>query len=71
VSLDADEHFWKTSADNLPWICVRDENGVNSSIANLYNVKKIPTFFLINRNNELKANSNNIKNLEAAIKALL
>ena len=23
ISLDGDEHFWKTSADNLPWVCVR------------------------------------------------
>ena len=21
VSLDADEHYWKTAADNLPWVC--------------------------------------------------
>ena len=27
VSLDADEHYWKTAADNLPWVCVRDGNG--------------------------------------------
>ena len=26
VCLDYDEHFWKTSADNLPWITVRDQN---------------------------------------------
>ena len=26
VSLDADEHYWKTSAANLPWVCVRDGN---------------------------------------------
>lgn len=26
ISLDGDEHFWKTSADNLPWVCVRDAN---------------------------------------------
>lgn len=71
VSLDADEHFWKTSADNLPWICVRDENGVNSTITSLYNVKKIPYFYLINRNNELKAKSDNIKDIETAIKAML
>ena len=31
VSLDADEHYWKTTADNLPWICVRDGNGIYSS----------------------------------------
>lgn len=71
VSLDADEHFWKTSADNLPWICVRDENGINSTVASLYNVQKVPYFYLINRNNELKAKSDNVKDLEAAIKALL
>ena len=35
VSLDADEHYWKTIVDNLPWICVRDENGVYSTIASL------------------------------------
>ena len=29
ISLDADEHFWKTSSDNLPWICVRDANGAH------------------------------------------
>lgn len=71
VSLDADEHFWKTSADNLPWICVRDENGINSSVASLYNVQKVPYFYLINRNNELKAKTDNVKDLEAAIKGML
>ncbi|MFR5959516.1 MAG: hypothetical protein ACLUHA_09590 [Bacteroides stercoris] len=37
VSLDADEHYWKTTTDNLPyWICVHDANGVYSSIAAAY-----------------------------------
>lgn len=71
VSLDADEHFWKTSADNLPWICVRDENGIYSTNAAVYNVKQVPAFFLVNRNNELNARGENIKDLDAAIKALL
>lgn len=71
VSFDPDEHFWKTSADNLPWICVRDPNGVYSTIAGIYNVQKLPTFFLINRNSELSARDENIKNLEEAIKKLL
>lgn len=71
VSLDADEHFWKTSADNLPWVCVRDGNGVYSSIASIYSVKNIPTFFLVNRNNELSKRDSEIKDLEVAIKALL
>lgn len=71
VSLDADEHFWKTSADNLPWICVRDENGVYSTNATLYGVKKLPSLFLINRNNELKARGESIKDLEDTIKSML
>lgn len=71
VSLDADEHYWKTSADNLPWVCVRDENGVYSSNAAVYNVKQVPAFFLVNRNNELSSRGEDVKDLETAIKALL
>ncbi len=71
ISLDEDEHFWKTASDKLPWICVRDEDGSASTYTSLYNVKKVPTFFLISRDNELKARDENIKNLEEAIKKML
>ena len=71
VSLDADEHYWKTTADNLPWICVRDGNGIYSSIASSYNVKNVPSVFLVNKNNELSARGESVKDLEAAVKALL
>ncbi|KAA6335929.1 Thiol-disulfide oxidoreductase ResA [termite gut metagenome] len=71
VSLDADEHFWKTSAGNLPWICVRDVNGVYSSSVAIYNVQQLPTCFLINRKNELSIRSENIKTLEEEIKKML
>ncbi len=71
VSLDADEHYWKTSADNLPWVCVRDGNGVYSTNVAVYNVRQVPSVFLINRNNELKLRGEDIKDLEAAVKSLL
>ncbi len=71
ISLDANEHFWKTSADNLPWICVRDANGIYSSYLGLYNVTNLPSFFLINRGNELKVRGENVKDIEAEIKKLL
>lgn len=71
VSLDADEHYWKTTADNLPWICVRDGRGIYSSVASSYNVQELPAIYLVNRNNELSARGENIKDLEAAVKALL
>ena len=71
VSLDADEHFWKTSAANLPWVAVRDGNGVYSTHASIYNIQQVPTYFLINRNNELSAREEDIKDLDSATKALL
>ena len=71
ISLDADEHFWKTSADNLPWVCVHDGNGIYSQYVTLYSVKSIPTAFLVGRNNVLKARVETIPDLEAAIKNLL
>lgn len=71
ISLDADEHFWKTSADNLPWVCVRDANGVYSQYVTLYSVKNIPAAFLIGRDNVLKARVETVPDLEAAVKNLL
>lgn len=71
VSLDADEHYWKTTADNLPWICVRDANGIYSSVAVAYNVQSVPSLFLINRNCELSARGETLKDLDAAVKDLL
>ena len=71
VSLAADEHYWKTSAANLPWVCVRDGNGVYSTNVAVYNVRQVPSIFLINRNNELKLRGEDIKDLEAAVKSLL
>ena len=71
VSLDADEHYWKTIASNLPWICVRDAAGVYSSVVSLYGVQSLPSVFLINRDNELRARGETIKDLEEAVRRLL
>lgn len=71
VSVDPDEHFWKTSTAALPWICVRDEGGLQGQSLQLYNVQSIPTFFLIDRNNTLQARDAQIKDIDAAIKNLL
>ena len=71
VSLDTDEHFWKTAADNLPWICVRDPQGPYSTYVNLYGVTQLPTAFLVSRNNELSMRIGEKTNLEEAIKKLL
>lgn len=71
ISLDADEHFWKQQTENLPWISVRDNNGLNSGILAAYNVRSIPEFFLIDRSNSLVSRSQQIKDIEKAIEKLL
>lgn len=71
VSLDSDEHFWKQMTAALPWICVRDADGLASRLAVSYNVPELPEFFLIDRNNNLIKRSTQIKDLDVEIKKLL
>ena len=53
ISFDSDEHFWKVSADNLPWITVRDPQSVNARLLSVYNVREIPTAFIIDRKGDV------------------
>ena len=71
VSLDPDEHFWKTQTAALPWICVRDERGPQSEYLVSYNIQSIPTFFLVGRNSDLDKRDAQIKDLYAEIRSLL
>ena len=71
VSLDPDEHFWKQQTAALPWINVRDADGVNSQRLTLYNIQAVPDYFLIDRGNNLVKRAAQIKDLEAEIKKLL
>lgn len=71
VALDADEHFWKTQTAQLPWISVRDADGADSRYLTLYNVQTVPDFFLIDKSNTLVNRASQIKDVDAAIAALL
>lgn len=71
VSLDPDEHFWKTSVAALPWVCVHSEEGLNAPELGMYNVQQLPTFFLVDKNNTLHKRDVQIKDIDAEIKALL
>ena len=71
VSLDADEHYWKTVSGNLPWICVYNEEGAGHDMLTLYQVQQLNTYFLIDRDNNLVSRAENIPDLEKAIEALL
>jgi len=71
VAFDPDEHFWKTQTAALPWISVRDPQGLQSQNLAAYNVSSIPTFFFIDRNNEVKKRDSQITDIDAEINALL
>lgn len=71
VSLDNDEHFWKNAASNLPWICVHDPESIYSQVAAVYNVKELPTSFLLNRSGEIVSRLDSYATLESEIKKQL
>ena len=82
VGLDENEHYWRMAVDNLPWICVRDADcewyattsgGLvfRSSVASLYGVTTLPTYFLINRDNEVVLRIEDEKALADAVASIL
>ena len=71
VSLDSDEHFWKQQTAALPWISVRDADGINSQRLVLYNIQAVPDYFIIDRGNNIVKRAALVKDIEAEIKKLL
>lgn len=70
VSIDPDEHYWKTACEHLPWTCVYESRGEASGYLGSYLVRRLPTYFLINRHGDLVARDEQIDDLEKTIKLL-
>ena len=71
ISFDSDQHFWKTSADNLPWITVHDAASVNSSLLSRYNVRELPTTFIMNREGDVVSRLENLTQLPEELNKVL
>ncbi len=71
VSIDADAHFWQTQTAALPWVCVLDQQGVNSQNLLRYNVQAIPTYFLLDKNCTPVKRDNQVEDVEKEIEKLL
>ncbi len=71
VSLDPNEHFWKTQTAALPWISVRDNDGLKSSYLDKYFIQQLPTYFLIDRSNTLYKRGEQVSDIENEIESLL
>lgn len=70
VSVDGDEHFWKTQTAALPWISVRAGDDAGAVLSG-YNVQTIPTFFLLDKAANVYKRDVQIKDIDAEIKSLL
>lgn len=71
VSFDTDVHFWKTSASNLPWYCVREALGGESALLGTYNITELPSFFLIDRSGIIVCRDIPVNDLYKQIQKLL
>lgn len=70
VSIDPDEHYWKTACEHLPWTCVYESRGEASGYLSSYLVRRLPTYFLIDRHGDLVARDEQIEDLEKTIRLL-
>jgi peroxiredoxin len=69
ISLDTKKENWTKAIqfDQLPWINVIDLNGRLSYYAKIYNVKKLPTSFLINPDGEIIMTNPSKEQLESTL----
>ncbi len=68
VSLDNNKLLWEQSIENIPWVCVRDANGVNTTYIQTFNIQSIPTTFLMSKKGDIIARDLSFDQLESAIK---
>lgn len=71
ISFDSDDHFWKNTAANLPWIAVRDAQSVSSDLLKIYNIRQLPTAFLLNREGDIVARIDDFSKLSGELQKVL
>ena len=71
VSADTNKLLWEDSAQNLPWITVRGDNGMHEEAFTLYNVQQIPTLYLFNKQGEIVGRYTDFEALSKAIDVCL
>ena len=70
--MDNNKLLWLEQTREIPWVCVRDERGANSTYLRTYNVQQIPAWFLVGRNGDIVAGKElNAGNLNASIEQQL
>jgi peroxiredoxin len=55
INIDDSEEVWRKAVtfEELPWISVRDSDGMRSKYLSLYNIQRLPSGFLYDRDGEI------------------
>ncbi len=71
VSLDRNILQWEAATENIPWVCVRDDDGPATRYVNLYNVTQLPTTFLMDKEGNIIARNLKFGELDKKIGELV
>ena len=71
ISFDSDTHFWKNVSTELPWTTVYDPQSVNSTLLKGYNVRELPTAYILNKEGDVVKRVEDFDQLEQYIGELL
>ena len=71
ISFDSDVHFWKNAAIHFPWNAVHDSNSINSTLLKTYNIRELPTAYILNKEGDLIKRIEDFENIEKDISQLL
>lgn len=70
ISFDSDTHFWKNAAVHFPWNAVHDSQSINSYLLKTYNIRELPTAYLLNKEGDLIKRIENFETIETDINQL-
>ncbi len=71
ISFDSDVHFWKNAAIHFPWNAVHDSYSINSDLLKTYNIRELPTAYILNKEGDLIKRIDNFETIEKDISQLL
>jgi thioredoxin-related protein len=72
INLDENESAWKTAVrfDELPWISTREDDPNNPVNAQIFNVKRLPTNYLFDKEGKIIASNIHDRSLQLKLEQL-
>jgi len=72
INLDESETDWKSAVkfDELPWVSTREDDPLNPKNASLFNVKKLPSNYLFDKNGKIIASNLHGRSLQLKLEQL-